>query len=277
MLKIIKEHQVKSSKPKVKNISKSKIVSELQEVIKKYMLLKGFDESDIKDYTNIDINDRYDGLLKITVGAELRYESMEELAALLDKVIVKYDNDAYFDQEDAGLMGTLLYDVKLTESKGEPIIPEGFKELQHGIPGYYLYRKFESGMKKAEWLARAYDSNKFIPITYAQARGEEPIDPKEKPIHDLRKFVSKKLGLSEANQMSPEEMEEVGIREVMLKDVKKGDYFTLRPISEPKESQVYKKEDYDKSSKKFWCSKFSNISDGREFPGTKKVYVDFTF
>lgn len=35
-----------------------------------------------------------------------------------------------------------------------------------------------------------------------------------------------------------------------LKDIKKGEYFTLKPIAEPKESQVYIKEEYDRSEKK---------------------------
>ena len=66
--------------------------------------------------------------------------------------------------------------------------------------------------------------------------------------------------------------------DVMLKDVKKGGYFTLKPIEDPKESQVYVKGDYDRSSKKFECQKFTDIwGNGRLLKGTTKVYIDFTF
>lgn len=83
--------------------------------------------------------------------------------------------------------------------------------------------------------------------------------------------------LTEANKMTKEEMEEVGIQEVELGSLDKGTYFTLNPISEPRESQVYVKDIYDRSSKKYWCYKFSDINDGREFPKNKKVYINFTF
>ena len=35
-----------------------------------------------------------------------------------------------------------------------------------------------------------------------------------------------------------------------LKNVKQGEYFTLRPIAEPKESQVYIRGEYDRYEKK---------------------------
>ena len=62
-----------------------------------------------------------------------------------------------------------------------------------------------------------------------------------------------------------------------LKDLKKGEYFTLKPIAEPKESQVYIKEDYDRSEKKYCCSKFSDICASRMLKPTTKVYTEFTF
>lgn len=62
-----------------------------------------------------------------------------------------------------------------------------------------------------------------------------------------------------------------------LKDIKKGEYFTLKPIAEPKESQVYIKEEYDRSEKKFLCGKFSDISASRLLKPDTTVYTDFTF
>lgn len=63
----------------------------------------------------------------------------------------------------------------------------------------------------------------------------------------------------------------------MIKDLKKGEFFTLKPIEEPKESQVFIRGDYDRSEKKYECGKFSDISAYRMFKGDKVVYTDFTF
>lgn len=62
-----------------------------------------------------------------------------------------------------------------------------------------------------------------------------------------------------------------------LKDLKLGEYFTLKPIEEPTENQVYIRGEYDRSEKKYDCGKFSDISYSRMFDGNKEVYTDFTF
>ncbi len=67
------------------------------------------------------------------------------------------------------------------------------------------------------------------------------------------------------------------ILKMKLKDLKQGDYFILQPIAEPKESQVYIRGEYDRSTKKYICGKFIDISYSRLFDGNKEVYTDFTF
>lgn len=62
-----------------------------------------------------------------------------------------------------------------------------------------------------------------------------------------------------------------------VKDLKIGEYFTLKPIAEPKESQVYIRGEYDRSEKKYDCGKFSDISYSRLIKGNTQVYTDFTF
>jgi hypothetical protein len=62
-----------------------------------------------------------------------------------------------------------------------------------------------------------------------------------------------------------------------LKDLKKGEYFTLKPIEEPKENQVYIRGEYDRTEKKFECGKFSDINYTRYLSGKTEVYTDFTF
>lgn len=62
-----------------------------------------------------------------------------------------------------------------------------------------------------------------------------------------------------------------------LKDLKKGEYFTLKPIEEPTEKQVYVRGDYDKSERKYDCGRFDDISYSRLLKGTTAVYTEFTF
>lgn len=64
-----------------------------------------------------------------------------------------------------------------------------------------------------------------------------------------------------------------------LKELKRGEYFTRKPMyeQEAKPSQVYIKEDYDRSTNKYWCQKWDDISRGMELKGDTEVYTDFIF
>lgn len=64
---------------------------------------------------------------------------------------------------------------------------------------------------------------------------------------------------------------------MLLKELKKGDWFTLKPIEYPKGSQVYVRGDYIRSDKKYSCCKWSDINSERLLKGTTKVYTDFIF
>lgn len=62
-----------------------------------------------------------------------------------------------------------------------------------------------------------------------------------------------------------------------LKSLKRGEYFTIRDVAHPKESQVYIRGDYDRSEGKYECIKFSDMCDTKYFRGDKPVYTDFIF
>lgn len=62
-----------------------------------------------------------------------------------------------------------------------------------------------------------------------------------------------------------------------IKDLKKGEYFTLKQIDEPKESQVYVRGEYDKSELKYECYKWDDVNNTRFYKGDKEVYTGFTF
>lgn len=70
---------------------------------------------------------------------------------------------------------------------------------------------------------------------------------------------------------------EVDSKPVPLKSLKKGDWFTLKPIAEPKDNQVYIKDDYDREEKKFMCGRCDDISYTKYLSGDKLVYTDFIY
>lgn len=64
-----------------------------------------------------------------------------------------------------------------------------------------------------------------------------------------------------------------------LKELKKGDLFTLKPHGEKHvtDSQVYIKGEYDRTEKKYDCGRADDISYSRYFDGNKTVYTDFVY
>lgn len=62
-----------------------------------------------------------------------------------------------------------------------------------------------------------------------------------------------------------------------LKDLKPGEYFTKKPIEYPNDKQVFIKRDYDRSEKKYFIERFSDIGDYQLMNGEKIVFTDFTF
>ena len=67
------------------------------------------------------------------------------------------------------------------------------------------------------------------------------------------------------------------MEEKLLKNLKKGEFFTKKPIEEPKETQVFIRGEYDRGEKKYGISRFSDFCDTAYIKGTAKVYVGFTF
>lgn len=64
---------------------------------------------------------------------------------------------------------------------------------------------------------------------------------------------------------------------VIIKDLKVGDFFILSDCDCPKESQVFVRGEYDRSERRYSCSKWSDFCSDRLFKGDKVVYVGFTF
>lgn len=73
------------------------------------------------------------------------------------------------------------------------------------------------------------------------------------------------------------------MRPILLKDVRKGEYFTLTKKVQRNEDDevlskyVYVRSDYDRESKKYEVYKFDDVNDYRFMKGTRIVWVGFRF
>ena len=62
-----------------------------------------------------------------------------------------------------------------------------------------------------------------------------------------------------------------------IRELKKGDFFTFRPIEEPKARHVYVRSHYDRNSKLFAYYNFSGVNCEQFTNGNRIVYTDFIF
>lgn len=67
------------------------------------------------------------------------------------------------------------------------------------------------------------------------------------------------------------------MQKIKIKDLPKGEYFTLNPLEFPKDSQVWVKGEYERSTKKYSTHKWSDVNHEVLRKGDKEVYIGFTF
>lgn len=75
----------------------------------------GFCEDEVDEYSGIQITDE-DGCIKITAYAEVGFDNLWTISDSLNKVLKRYDSDAYFDMEDEGRLIAYIGTSKLKES-----------------------------------------------------------------------------------------------------------------------------------------------------------------
>ena len=64
---------------------------------------------------------------------------------------------------------------------------------------------------------------------------------------------------------------------IELRNLKKGDWFTRKPISEPNESQIYIRGHYDAEYKRYEVTHWNDINSTLWLKGDTIVYTDFIF
>jgi len=65
-------------------------------------------EQAARDYSVVEVEKYDDNSIKVEVRTDLSFDSMMNLSQLLDPIVEQYDEDAYFDMEDAGIMNAFL-------------------------------------------------------------------------------------------------------------------------------------------------------------------------
>ena len=122
--KLIIAHNVKSasSSTNVNSSEKVRPIDELSEVtdqLRDDLIQKlvdvmsgttfGFHRNEAIDYSRVDIRfDDDENRIEVEVGAEVSYDGLMRIAQELDPIIQSYDQDAYFDAEDAGLLVAVI-------------------------------------------------------------------------------------------------------------------------------------------------------------------------
>lgn len=87
----------------------SKLKEDLEKAVKEYMTKPeiGFDESDVTDYSTVDVTwDKENVIAEIRI--ELTYDAVMELSEIVDKIVSKFDKDAYFDTVDVGIIRAII-------------------------------------------------------------------------------------------------------------------------------------------------------------------------
>lgn len=64
---------------------------------------------------------------------------------------------------------------------------------------------------------------------------------------------------------------------MLLKELKKGDYFTRKELLYPNDNQVWIRGDYDRTTKRYSCINWSDINREIFLKGDTKVYNEMIF
>lgn len=62
-----------------------------------------------------------------------------------------------------------------------------------------------------------------------------------------------------------------------VKELKKGDFFTKKPVENPRENQVWIRGDYDRSARRYECQSFDDACRFCYLRGDREVFTEFVF
>lgn len=101
----LEEQMIKESKININKLS-DEIKDEVFNTMTSYEF--GFEPEEVDNYSAVEITEDSEKI-KIEVRAELSYDGIVSLSMALDKIIEKYDKDAYFDMEEPGIITAYIW------------------------------------------------------------------------------------------------------------------------------------------------------------------------
>lgn len=102
------------------NIKENLVEDDLQQLkvkieneVEKYMTSEGFEPDEVKDYSVVDIyfDSKERDTVIVEVRAELSYDGLFELGLRLNKIVAKYDKNAYFEPEEPGITTAYIHNI----------------------------------------------------------------------------------------------------------------------------------------------------------------------
>ena len=139
----INNYERQMCNPMIKNNMKENLVeddlqqlkAEVENEVEKYMTSEGFEPDEVKEYSAVDVyfDSKERDRVIVEVRAELSYDGLFELGLRLDKIVAKYDEDAYFEPEEPGITTAYIYNItpKKTNKRSKQI-----KEDYEDEPNY---------------------------------------------------------------------------------------------------------------------------------------------
>ena len=120
------------------SLDRQSIESEIRKVIRNHFSTYSDEEYKdvIEDYLTVEIEETGKNT-KVEVRAELSYKTMDKLADELNPIVQRYDKDAYFDHEDAGIINAYIRHA-FKESCEDKAVNEAFNGGQ--TPGEFVWK-----------------------------------------------------------------------------------------------------------------------------------------
>ena len=211
--------------------------AEIENEVEKYMTSEGFEPDEVKDYSAVDVyfDSKERDRVIVEVRAELSYDGLFELGLRLDKIVAKYDEDAYFEPEEPGITTAYIYNItpKKINKRSKQI-----KEDYEDEPNYIndLYETLIQAQVCIDKIKENYSSDVYNIIKLGI---EQPLD--EFMAHDEDDWTM--FAAIKESQKSPEDDEDEEDEE--LTEAKNKHCHKKSYLKEYQKSKFYKPYRYD--------------------------------
>lgn len=87
--------------------------AEVENEVEKYMTSEGFEPDEVKEYSAVDVyfDSKERDAAVVEVRAELSYDGLFELGLRLNKIVAKYDKNAYFEPVEPGITNAYIHNI----------------------------------------------------------------------------------------------------------------------------------------------------------------------